>query len=141
MKKIHLISIILALVFAHVMYACDTITTYGTQIARSARYNINGVRLNSIKSVLKQERANFYRYHGNNKYAQKDTYFSKKSNRELFTSALLSISPSLEKKILGKDPIFITVTLFKPNLIKVEDGLSKPEKIKVLRHCSHQNTN
>jgi S1-C subfamily serine protease len=99
---------------------------YGTEISNKDRFNTHGIRLTKIKEILRQDRANFYLSYTQDKNDEKDSFFSTKEKREMFDTAKIKISNKLAEKILGDNPVLITVFVTSPNEIIVKEGLPEP---------------
>lgn len=125
MKNFKLFLVLLILGFANSIYAYDGITFYGAEISAKDRYNTSGERLTTVKDILRQDRANFYLFGGDNS-DQGDSYFSSKKHRELFETANISISPGLARRILSNEDVLISVFVNSPGEIDVQPGLPTP---------------
>lgn len=126
MKKVSLFIVFFILSFANPIYAFDGITFYGTQVTDNDRYNSSGTRLNSVGAILRQDRANYYVYGRNDPPDQGDNYFSSKTNRAIFDSANIEVSPGLAQQIINGKSVLVTVFVISPNEIHVERGLPTP---------------
>lgn len=99
---------------------------YGTEISNKDRFNSRGVRLTKVKEILRQDRANFYLSYTQDKNDEKDSFFSTKESRDMFDTAKIKISNKLAEKIIGDNPVLITVFVTSPNEIIVKEGLPEP---------------
>jgi hypothetical protein len=86
MKKI-LLSGLLAL-SAAVSAQAGFIESYTARLITRDHYNSNGERLESAAAVIRQNRANFYVYGIRTDEDEPDSFFSRKSNRELLEQLL-----------------------------------------------------
>lgn len=125
LRIIQLFTIII-LSFTSPLYAYDGITYYGAEISSRDRYNTNGERLNSVRDILRQDRANFHRYGITDRADQNDNFFASKRNREIFDTARINVSPSLTQRIKGNRPVYITVFVLTRDQIDVSPGLPNP---------------
>lgn len=128
MKKIRLtLLLFFLLIFTNSIYAYNGITFYGAEISANDRYNSNGVRLTSVRDILRQDRANIQLSHVKDKYDDYNSYFASKQNREMFGTATITISPELAQKIVNSnEPVLITVFVLTPYDIDVQAGLPTP---------------
>lgn len=113
-----LLMIATALFFSMSVFAFDGITYYSTTISNNDRYNSSGVRLTSVRAILRQDRANMHKFGRADNGDGYDTYFKKASHRNMFNHARLSISRSLARAIKGSGRVRITVFVF-PGKIEV----------------------
>ena len=113
-----LIMLATALFFSMSAFAFDGITYYSTTISNKDRYNSSGVRLTSVRDILRQDRANMHKFGFADNGDGYDSYFKKASRRNMFNHANLIISRSLARAIKGGGRVRITVYVF-PGKIEV----------------------
>lgn len=127
MKNIILIFIVFLSIFTTaLLYAYDGITLYGTEITSKDRYNSSGERLKTVRAILRQDRANFHQFGLKDTYDQNDNFFASKSNREIFDTAKITISPALANKIINGGDVLIGVYVLTRDHIDVQPGLPNP---------------
>lgn len=83
--------------------------TYTTTITDKDRYNSSGDRLTSVRAILRQDRANLYRFNRSDVGDEGDPAFGRFRNRGMFDAAPVSVSPGLARKIIYGGPVEITV--------------------------------
>ena len=113
-------------------HAYDGITYYGTKISAQDRVSSSGTPLTTIRQILRQDRANYYKFNKRNSEDQSDGFFNSAKNRQIFESAKITFTPtnigkSLKQKILKGKPVLITVFLLDNNTIDVQEGLPNPD--------------
>lgn len=126
MKKIKLLIMLLLLLCGGIVFAYDGITFYGAEISNRDRYNSNGERLTTVRDILRQDRANYYKFGLRDPVDQSDGYFKTKEKRSLFDSARITISPELASRIVNGGSVLISVFVLTPNQIDVQPGLPTP---------------
>lgn len=128
--KIFLIVFLFILVAGYAQ-AYDGITYYGTEISSKDRVSSKGVRLTTLRQILRQDRANYYKFNKRDSNDQSDGFFTSAKNRQIFDTAKITITPeniskSLKQKILGSGSVLITVFILDNNLIDIQEGLPPP---------------
>ncbi len=109
--------------FAFISSANASHTIYYTaKITNNDRYNSKGKKLNSIASILRQDRANVHKFGLADKGDQRDRFFRKARNRNIFNHAKIKVaSRHLARQIVrGRKAVWITVAYNpKRNLIEI----------------------
>lgn len=101
--------------------AANYIASYHAEITNEDKFNSKKIRLTSVRDILRQDRANYHLYPSKNKkYDENDNLFKDIDSREIYQTAKIKISHSLENKILyGNQSVFVKVYVYNRNLIEV----------------------
>ena len=91
-------------------FASETIY-YTTNISNNDRYNSHGDRLTTVAEILRQDRANVYKFGLADQGDQRDGYFYLKNRREAFVNARIKVANRhlLIKIISSRKPVWISV--------------------------------
>ena len=125
MRIRQILIIVTVMFFIGTANAFTGITYYGTKITNKDRHNSYGDRLTSVSAILRQDRANYHEFHRSDSDDQADGYFKSAGKRQLFDQVRVHVSPQLRRKILGNEPVLVTVFVFH-NKIEVTQGLPDP---------------
>jgi len=120
--------ICLFMLVAGYAHAYEGITYYGANISAKDRISSSGARLTTVKQILRQDRANYYKFNKRDAEDEDDGYFKSAKNRALFDKANITFTPqsitnSLKKKILGSGSVLITVFILDKDTIDIQEGL------------------
>ncbi len=96
--------------FSAISFASETIY-YTAKITNNDRYNSHGDRLYSVADILRQDRANVYKYKLADQGDERDGYFYLKNRRTIFSHAIITIANrDLAKKIVStRRPVWVAV--------------------------------
>ena len=119
MKKIFLVGMIVSMSFIS-LYADGAREIYFAKISMDDKYNSRGGRLDSVSSILRQDRANYHKFHIRDRGDTSDNFFYYKSNRAKLSRMLRNgyISRGTRDAILYGNPLLI-VKIYR-NSIEVE---------------------
>lgn len=88
MKRVG-IALLVALLFpCGVALADDLIESYVARLSAADHFNSNGVRLTSPAMIIRQDRANFYKFGQRDPEDEDDRFFRKLENREMLQKLL-----------------------------------------------------
>ena len=106
--------------------AYDGIDFYGCKLSAKDRVNSAGKRLNTIRDILAQDRANVHKFGKRDQSDEKDRYCTTATKRQIFQKARINISAELFKKILAGKDVEVTVYILDKETIDVHAGLPDP---------------
>jgi len=124
MKKFLLLSVFL--LWSGIANALDVVATYDALLNKWDHYSSTGTWLKSIKDVLQQDRANYYKFGKRDPQDKADGYFTTYQRRLLFQKLPIRISPQLKRDIEQGIPRFVTVAVF-DSYIDVAPNLPPPD--------------
>jgi hypothetical protein len=92
---------------------------YVARIGPQDHFNSNGVRLDNAAAIIRQDRANLYRFGKGDPEDEPDSFFGSPENRALMEQMLRAgaTAPSAERAIVNGTPL-ISVQIF-PNYVLV----------------------
>jgi hypothetical protein len=99
--------------------AAQQLDAYVARIGPQDHFNSNGVRLDNAAAIIRQDRANLYRFGNGDWEDEEDTFFRSQANRARMEQMLRSgtSSPSAVRAIVNGTPL-IHVQIF-PNHVQV----------------------
>jgi hypothetical protein len=113
MKKFGLGLLAFGVMFSGVAFADYLKETYVARLSYQDHFNSRGMRLETAAGIIRQDRANFHRYHRRDSSDTWDRFFSNKHNRATMERFLERgyISPSARRSIVYGNPL-IRVKIF-----------------------------
>lgn len=118
----YFLATILLFIFTTIGYASNAIF-YSTKISNNDRYNSSGHRLTSVAAILRQDRANYYKFNLADRGDQGDGYFYSKSRRQIFSHVRVRVASGwLRKRIVSPGKaVWVSVAYYpNQNLIRVD---------------------
>ena len=87
---------------------------YRAQLSYKDHYNSSGHRLETVASILRQDRANYHKFHRRDSLDTGDKFFALKENRAVFERILQNsyISNHIREEILYGEPTVIVTIYF-----------------------------
>lgn len=93
--------------FSPASQAGDLVDTYVARLSDRDHRNSRGDRLTDVAAIIRQDRANFYKYDRRDSEDEGDGFFGKEKNRAVLERLLNRgyCSPSARRAILNGDPL------------------------------------
>ncbi|MBF0104304.1 MAG: hypothetical protein HQM16_03145 [Deltaproteobacteria bacterium] len=125
MKKIFIFAVF-CLLWPSLSLPYDGLTLYGAHLSTQDKVNSTGTPLNTVRAILQQDRANYYKFNKRDPQDQPDGFFTTVDKRALFQKMQIRIEPQLEKRILNGSAQMVSVFVYDENSMEVLEGLPNP---------------
>jgi hypothetical protein len=107
MKRKAIFFLLFGIIFQGMLYADYLKETYVARLSYQDHFNSRGMRLETAAGIIRQDRANFHRFHRRDREDAWDRFFSSKHNRATMERFLEwgYISPSAWRSIVYGNPL------------------------------------